>query len=394
MAHAQPVRQVPQAPSLAPSLIPNSALSSAPSLTPSMSVSQVSRARRLNPGLPNSQAPRSSDWPAPLNINRAPRQAISRQANPHPDSGSRSPSAAELDQRKIDTITDAIGTPHLIILMTQVVEDGPDITYTKVHVRFCAVKTSEPNIPVKNKGQQWVEIFHALRKDLVSRAIEIAYMTPEDTEKQLKITSDKYYEFETLVQDVQEARTMVEKSVHFKQIIQDRWVSNGKKDVLDRVIEKEAALTAEKEREFNPQTPSGGNEADMTIKVETTIQQVIERFDSQGTIAQTFGVSTTISGPVTSSRETVNSTPDVGVVHINNGDNGSHQARTEVEPVQLPPGGSFTVTFDAGQHPNSGGEILVQYSDGLKSVVEAFDNALQAEYMSQEESADDTDEEL
>ena len=116
----------------------------------------------------------------------------------------------------------------------------------------------------------------------------------------------------------------------------------------------------------------------MTIKVETTIQQVIERFDSQGTIAQPTGVSTTISGPVTRARETANSTPD--------GDNESHLARNDGEP--------FTVTFEAGQHPYSGGEILVKYSHALESVSEVFDNALQAGYMSQEESPDDSDEEL
>jgi len=371
MANAQPVHHAPQLPQA-----PRPAYSLAPSLTPSMSVSAAPRTPL--PGLPTSQVPRDSDWPAPLNINRAPRQAVSRQATPHPDSGSRSPSAAELNQRKIDRITDAIGTHRLIILMIQAYEDGPEITCSKVHVRFCAVKASEPNIPVKNRGQQWVDIFHALRKDLVSRAIEIAYNTPEDAEKQLNIVSEKYYEFEELVQDVHEARTVVEMSGQFKEVIQDIWISAEREDVLERVIDKEAALAAEEERESDPQTPSSGNEADMTIKVETTIQQVIERFDSQATIAQPTGVSTTISGPVTRARETANSTPD--------GDNESHLPRNEVEP--------FTVTFEAGQHPNSGGEILVKYSHALESVSEVFDNALQAGYMSQEESPDDSDEEL
>jgi hypothetical protein len=150
---------------------------------------------------------------------------------------------------------------------------------------------------IKGKGKEWVLIFHALRSDFISRAIEIAYMEEEDQEKEYQISWEKYFDFEKLFANVFEARAIVEDSLQYDQDIQDEWVSEGKKDVLDRVVEKEAVLDAEMERESDPQAPNSGIEANMTIQVETTIQQTYERLNPQAPAAQATGVFTSISGP-------------------------------------------------------------------------------------------------
>jgi hypothetical protein len=62
-----------------------------------------------------------------------------------------------------------------------------------------------------NTSQRWPHLDCAKRAVLVSRAIEIEYKDAEDQPKQLEITTDEVSGFE----------------------------SAGKKDVLDRVIEKE-----------------------------------------------------------------------------------------------------------------------------------------------------------
>jgi hypothetical protein len=298
----QPTPQVPRAPRLTP-VQPALKVAQAP-LSPVQPVLQGPQAPRLAPVQPVlqvSQVPQAGDWPAPLNINKDICQpaSLTSQATLQSDNDFRSPREKETEKQKVEMILDAISTHRLLSLMLDVYQDGVNIHKTKVQVRVCAVNTSEPDAAVKNKGEQWVTIFHALRKDFISRAIEIAYMAEEDQEKQLKSSTDKYFEFEKLFANVLEARAVVEESLQSDQKVQDKWISKGKKDVLDRVVEKEAALDAEMERESDPQTPNSGIEANMTIQVEITIQQTYERLNSQAPAAKSTGVFTSISGPVT-----------------------------------------------------------------------------------------------
>lgn len=295
MAYRQPIllapedRQPPLRSPVAPRQpSPTPQIPQAPRLTPVHPASQVSDAPALTPG------PLPSDWPPPLVIRKASQQPRV----------TREPSAAERDQQKIDQIFDAIGTDRLLVLMTGKYQDGPQITTIKIHVRTNAIRTSQPNNVVKNKGPKWVAIFHAVRKDLIDRAIELACLGTEEGNEQVEVTAIGYFEFGLLFQNVLQALCVVEKSIESEPAIQDEWVSAGKKDILDRVMEKYAAVNAaataaERERESNSQSPSSGNEANMTIKAETSIQQISERLDSLDPTPQFYGVSTTITGPVT-----------------------------------------------------------------------------------------------
>ena len=85
---------------------------------------------------PGAQA---SGWPPPLVIRKASQQSRV----------TREPNAAKRDQQKINEIFDAIGTDHLLVLMTGKYADGPQITTIKIHVRTNAIRTSKPNNVVK-----------------------------------------------------------------------------------------------------------------------------------------------------------------------------------------------------------------------------------------------------
>jgi hypothetical protein len=211
----------------------------------------------------------------------------------------RSSREKEVEKQKVSMILGALGTHRLLSLLNPLYEDGLNIKRTKLQVCVCAVNTSEPSELIKGKGEEWVLIFHALRKDFISRAIEIAYMTADDQEKEYQNSWEKYFDFEKLFWNIFEARAIVQDSLQYDQDIQEEWVSEGKKDVLDRVVEKEAALDAEMERESDAQTPNSGIGANMTIQVETTIQQTYERLNPQAPAAQATGVFTSITGPLT-----------------------------------------------------------------------------------------------
>lgn len=319
-----PTLQVPQAPRLDP-VQPALQVLQTP-LTPTEPDLQVSQAPRLAPVQPVlqvSQVPQASDWPDPLNINKAPRQpasltsqdtvqpasltsqdtvqpaSVTSQDTVQPVIDCRSSREKEVEKQKVSMILGALGTHRLLSLLNPLYEDGLNIKRTKLQVCVCAVNTSEPSELIKGKGEEWVLIFHALRKDFISRAIEIAYMTADDQEKEYQNSWEKYFDFEKLFWNIFEARAIVQDSLQYDQDIQEEWVSEGKKDVLDRVFEKEAALDAEMERESDAQTPNSGIEANMTIQVETTIQQTYERLNPQAPAAQATGVFTSITGPLT-----------------------------------------------------------------------------------------------
>jgi len=299
---------------------------------------------------------------------------------PHqPAATKKSSSVAQLDQSKIDMLIDACGTHRLIILMGHTYQDGPEITRSKVIVRTCAVNSSEPNDGVKNKGLEWLAIFHSIRRDLVARAVEIAYLPEAEQEKQLEITTDKYFEFDNLLQWVLEARTAVVKGIHHTPYIQDQWTAAGRKDVLDRVVEKETALASERAmrgRESSCQPPTSRNQADMTIKVETTVQQTSERIDPQETTGQSFGVSTTINGPA---RKTVHFEPGVGQLRIGDRENGEFDLvglgmQQQQAFVELPPGvdAVLAITIDQRLQPS---ERVKDYLAALEAVSVALFNA-------------------
>ena len=209
--------------------------------------------------------------------------------------------------------------------MADTYQDGREITITKVLIRSRAVECSEPSKAVEGRGLQWMAIFHALRKDLVSRAIEIEYLPQEDQALQLEITGDKYAEFgKHVYNDVIEARTVVAKGHYDSPYFQNLWKSNGKKDVLDRVFEKETALhreradqRARRRREFIARPSTSETEADMIIKVETSVHQTVERVDPHATAAQPRGVNTTtISGPRGPRRRSIRFPPGVGILRM------------------------------------------------------------------------------
>jgi hypothetical protein len=124
-------------------------------------------------------------------------------------------------------------------------------------------------------------------------------MVEEEGLKQFNVIAEMYYDFDKLFRDVVAAFTDLEETIVSKQVIKEEWASAGKKDILDKVIEDKALRAIARECESNTQSPSSGKEADMTIKVETSIEQTIESLGSLDVASQPYGVSTTITGPVT-----------------------------------------------------------------------------------------------
>lgn len=368
----------------------------APRLAPVQPVLQVPQTLLLTPTQPFSQVPLASDLPAPLRINRAPQQSAaharhqasnSNQATPQPANGPVSSGPADRDQQRINTISDAIGTDRLLLLMARDPQDGSHIFSAKVHVRDCAVKTSEPSIMVISKGPLWVAIFHAVRKALITLAIEIALMADEDGLELIRLTNDEYLDFDRLFCDVLDAISVVKDSIQFEQAVQDKWTSDGKKDILDQVIEKDAAYATEMERESNSQSPSSGNEAEMTIQVETSIQQSSELFNLQMPTAQQYGLYTTITGPATPVRKTVHFTPtaESESVIISDGDDHWAVSRKEMEPDQLPPGviTRLSLDFEPVQHLNSD-DLPGAYVAALKAAADVLNYTPKAEFSDEE----------
>lgn len=367
----------------------------APRLAPVQPVLQVPETLLLTPTQRFSQVLLASDLPAPLRINRVPQQpaaharhqaSISNQATPQPANGPVSSGPAERDQQRINTISDAIGTDRLLLLMASSPQDGSQIFSAKVHVRDCAVKTSEPSIMVISKGQLWVAIFHAVRKALITLAIEIALMPEEDRLELIRLTKKEYMDFDLLYYDVLHAISVFKDSIQFEQSVQDKWAADGKKDILDQVIKKDAAFAAEMERESNSQSQSGGNEADMTIQVETSIQQSSELFNPQMPTAQQYGLSTTIASPATPVRKSVRftSTAESESVTISDGDDHWAVSRKELEPDQLPPGvvTRLSLDFELTQQLNSD-DLPNAYVAALKACAGSLD------YISKAESSDE-----
>jgi hypothetical protein len=356
---------------------------------------QAVRQFAWDPFTPPAQQPathvvsQATQQPAPQVVQRAIQQ---------PATHFQAPGIVQRDQSRVDMIFDAIGTHRLIILMGHSYQDGAEVTRSKVHVRECATQRSEPDNMVQVRGLQWVAIFHRLRKDLVSRAIEIEYMPQEHQPKQLEITSDTYYKFRDRVyQDVVEARTVVAKNFHHDPYFQDLWKSAGKKDVLDRVIEKETVLYHERvnqramrRRESISRLLDSESEADMTIKVVTTVDQTVERIDLEEAAAQPPGVSTTtISGPP---RKTVHFNPGVGELRIcdQHGDEFS-MAKLGVKKgeryVKLPIGVAATlaITIDHREEPS---ERVKDYLAALQAVADVLFRAEEGEGEHLSESSD------
>jgi len=371
-------------------------LPQAPRLAPVLPVLQVLQTLLLTPDQPFPQVPLASDLPAPLRINRATQQpaahdryqaSITNQATPQPANGPVSSGPAERDQQRINTISDAIGTDRLLLIMASNPQDGSQIFSAKVHVRDCAVKTSEPSVMVISKGPLWVAIFHAVRKALITLAIEIALMAEEDGLELIRLTKKEYLDFDQLFCDVLDAISVVKGSIQFEQVVQDKWASDGKKDILDQVIEKDAAYAAEMERESNSQPPGSGNEADMTIQVETSIQQSFERFNPQMPTAQQYGLSTTITGPATPLRKTVRFTPiaESESVAISDGDDHWAVSRKEMEPDQLPPGviTRLSLDFEPTQQLNSD-DLPAAYIAALKAAADVLNYTPKAEFSDEE----------
>jgi hypothetical protein len=327
-------------------------------------------------------------------VRQAPQQAT-------PQSGS--PTMVQRIQSKIDAISDAIGTHDLILPMAETYQDGQEVAITKLHLRSRAVECSEPSTSVKNRGLQWLTIFHALRKDLVSRAIEIEYMPQEAQAQQLELTDAKYPRFSDHVyKDVVEARTVVAKGYYDSPVVQNLWKSNGKKDVLDRVFEKESALhhervnqRARRRRESITRLSSSETEADMIIKVETSVQQTVERVDPHATAAQPRGVTkTTISGPRGSRRTSVRFAPGVGILRMCDENRREFDlpgmgATDDQLIAEMPVGVDVTlaITIDQRLQPS---ERVKDYLVALRAVadalfnVEARLNDVEAEYESDE----------
>ena len=369
MATRQPVLPVPQIPQ-------------APRLAPVQPALQVPQGPLLTPAQPFSQVPLASDVPAPLAINSAPQQSaahvnhqasVANQATRQPDNGPISSGPAERDQQRIKTIFDAIGTDQLLDLMASNSQDGPQIFSAKVWVRACAVKTSEPSDMVISKGPLWIAIFHAVRKALITVAIEITLMAEEDGSELLSLTEDKYMDFCRLYIDVLMARTEITRSIEPDQATQDIWASEGKKDILDQVIEKEVALAAESERESDSQSPSSGNEADMTIKVETSIQQTMERFDSLSLDPQPCGISTTITGPATPVVPVTKHSKEHKIVHYNSASGDVNVI--DGPPTQLPSGVKSVLTLTLDHSLSSRARPLrdLDYARALRDLAAALD---------------------
>jgi hypothetical protein len=228
---------------------------------------------------------------------------------------------------------------------------------------------------VISKGPLWIAIFHAVRKALITVAIEITHMAEEDGFELLSLTEDRFMDFTHLYFDVLTAGTAVTRSIIIEpdQATQDRWASVGKKDILDQVFEKEVALAAESERESDSQSPSSGNEADMTIKVETSIQQTMERFDSLSLDPQPCGISTTITGPATPVAPVTKHSKEHKIVHYNSASGDVNVI--DGPPTQLPSGVKSVLTLTLDHSLSSRARPLrdLDYARALRDLAAALD---------------------
>jgi hypothetical protein len=228
-------------------------------------------------------------------------------------------SELEMSKHKVDSLWAAAYRADCDFLETSMVSqetDGPAIARAKILTIYSALTSEGVSEIVSKIGPQWECIHDHARWCFVKKAFWIAFGGGfEQTSKIAEMTKN-FTEFGKLWQDARDAineANVIIKAKHLIPASMKKWKDMDKLDILEEALKRteEAANAAEVEDrddmagvaavyemdagESGLAAQTTGDMADMSIRVDTSIEQSFEYLDNA--VAQIYGTTTTISGP-------------------------------------------------------------------------------------------------
>lgn len=185
--------------------------------------------------------------------------------------------------------------------------DAPGVTRAKIRITDAAFKSSEPNEFITDND--YTDIFYAARKYLVDGTFRLLIHPdgPQILEKQFE--AFKGFEFKHGLHALAlRALHDCDGDSEVREALRAEYESKSQLDVVETALKVIATGNAT----FNPSndcktsTPScGDNEdkTDMSIEVTTTVEQTTECVDPAVAETQPYGVTTSVTGPVSSTAD-------------------------------------------------------------------------------------------
>jgi hypothetical protein len=209
-----------------------------------------------------------------------------------------------------NAVDDDVAHEEFLFVMKHKPLDAPHVQESKVLTVDCALNSNKPSAIIMERGPKWVEIFHQTRRSLLFHALDIAYLDVAPQNQQLARAGGILTDFHKIWEDVRDALV---RAKHINPVMRQEWADANKLDVLDAAVSNEklalksweeqrqaaaASCAHEMDGESNSSTqPPTRNTADMTIQVDTSVEQREEFVDPNSTIPQFYGNTNTISGP-------------------------------------------------------------------------------------------------
>jgi hypothetical protein len=313
-------------------------------------------------------------------------------------------SELEMSQHKVDFMWAAASRGDCDFLENCMLPkdyDGPAIARAKILTIDSALASSEASKVVTKMGPQWVIIHDHARWCFLLRAFAIAFNGGyEQTGKIAEMTAG-FTEFGKLWQDARDAineANVIIKAQHLIPASKKKWKDMNKLDVLEEALkrteeaannalveERDAAaadaavIAAEKEREYDLVAQLTEGMANMSIRVDTSIEQTVEHRHPNSADAQGYGTTTTISGPGVQSASRQVQLPPGSHLHITEGVQARPRARlhitrgpithVDVPAFDIPAGIEATMAVELeGDYPPLTRPLVQQYLDALDKV--------------------------
>jgi hypothetical protein len=313
-----------------------------------------------------------------------------------------------MSQDKVDILWAAAYRADCDFLETSMVSqetDGPAIARAKILTIYSALTSEGASKIVSNMGPQWECIHDHARWCFVMRAFRITFNGGyEQTGKLAEMTAN-FTEFGKLWQDARDAineANVITKAVHLIPASKQKWKDMDKLDVLEEAMkrteeaanaaaveERDAAADAAAVAAAEMDGESGliaqitEGMADISIRVDTSIEQTVEYRHHDSADAQGYGTTTTISGPGVQPASGPVQTHPGAHLHITQGGTVPTHPRArlhitqgsinlvDVSVFELPAGTEATLAVELeGDSPPLTRNLVESYLEALRQVTE------------------------